>query len=170
MTNSEVGGELLANRHRLTGIASIVLREPHLADDIFQQVVVQALEDVSQFRDRSHLLMWALKATRHRAVDIARARRRLVLDETVYELLEVEAAEEKHSELEQRLSALRLCTEGLPAKVREMLRLRYGDELATADIASRLGSTANAVCQALSRMHRQKVWDGNGCERTEARR
>jgi RNA polymerase sigma-70 factor (ECF subfamily) len=149
-----IGGELVAHRHRITAVAALVIREPDLAEDVFQQVVVAALEDGSRFADRQHLLRWALTAARHRAVDYARARRRVVLHAAVYELIEAEAAEAPAADIEARLAALRQCVDGLPSDARRLLRLRYDDGLSCGDVAGRVGRSVGAVHQALCRLHR----------------
>lgn len=148
-----VGRELLANRYRLLAVAGLVLREHDLADDVFQQVVVQALEDPARFADATHLLRWALRAARHRAVDLARARKRIVLDDSVYDLLADDLADA--ADQSARVVALRACLAGLPADARRLLGLRHDDGLACGVIADRLGRSVDAVYQALSRTHAQ---------------
>ena len=56
---------LLRERLRVTALAAGVTRDVHAADDIFQQVVLTALETRAQFRDLAHVLAWALRAARH---------------------------------------------------------------------------------------------------------
>ncbi|MBY0513593.1 MAG: hypothetical protein K2P78_06740, partial [Gemmataceae bacterium] len=79
---------LLQERRRVTAFAAAVVRDVHAADDIFQQVVLTALEGRARFRDADHLLAWSLRAARHRAVDQVRGRRPQPLPDDVLDLLE----------------------------------------------------------------------------------
>src|SRR5438874_1159446 len=79
---------LLRERLRVTALAAAVVRDVHAADDIFQQVVLAALEARAQFRDTEHVLAWSLRAARHRAIDLARGRHLRSLPGEVLDLLE----------------------------------------------------------------------------------
>src|SRR6185369_15882559 len=79
---------LLRERLRVTALAAAVVRDVHAADDIFQQVVLAALEAAPRFRDTDHVLAWSFRAARHRALDLARSRRLQSLPEEVLDLLE----------------------------------------------------------------------------------
>src|SRR3954463_14416993 len=74
---------LLKERRRVTAYAAAVVRDVHAADDIFQQVVLAALEARARFRDAEHLMAWSLRAARHRAVDQIRGRRMRPLPDEV---------------------------------------------------------------------------------------
>ena len=67
MKADEVVQVLLRCRLRIAGVAAAIARDVHAADDIFQQVVLSALEDKGHFRDSEHLLAWAVRAAKHRA-------------------------------------------------------------------------------------------------------
>src|SRR4051812_22007144 len=84
---------LLKERRRVTAYAAAVVRNVHTADDIFQQVVLSALEQRAQFRDTDHLLAWSLRATRHRAVDLVRTQKLRPLPDNVLDLLEAKWAD-----------------------------------------------------------------------------
>ena len=53
---------LLRERLRVTALAAAVVRDVHAADDIFQQVVLAALEARAQFRELDHVRAWRLWA------------------------------------------------------------------------------------------------------------
>ncbi len=148
-----VGRELLANRFRVMAVAAMIIREHDLVDDVFQQVVVQALEDPARYTDSTHLLRWALRTARHRAIDLARARKRLVLDDSVYEVLATEIEEAPADEQAARVRALRECIAGLSSDLRRLLALRHEHGLACGVIAEQLGRSVDAVYQSLSRTH-----------------
>lgn len=145
---------LLRERLRVTALAATVTRDVHAADDIFQQVVMAALESRAQFRDPDHVLAWALRAARHRAVDFARSRRLRSLPDDVLDLLEARWADPAEGAASDRGEALHRCLGRLTNSARELLHLRYAEGLTAVAVAERLRRTVDAVYQTLSRVHR----------------
>lgn len=145
---------LLSGRLRMIAIALVIVRDTHASDDIFQQVVLSALEKREQFQDAAHVLAWAIRAVRFRALDLARQRKVRCLSETVLEQLESRWVEASESEFAEHAQALHRCLEKLSVPIRSMLRLRYDEGLSCLAIANRMGRTLQAVYQALSRTHR----------------
>src|SRR4051812_18726218 len=79
---------LLRERARILAIAVAITGDPHTAEDVFQQVVTAALQAKSAFREKEHVLAWATRTARHRALNAARDRRFTVLPPEVLDLLE----------------------------------------------------------------------------------
>jgi RNA polymerase sigma factor (sigma-70 family) len=145
---------LLRERLRITAVATAIVRDVHAADDIFQQVVLRALEDRGQFRDTDHLLAWALRASRHRAIDLGRHRRLVSLPDHVLDLLEAQWADPSPAAWSDRLEALHRCVGGLATRAREMLQMKYGEGFTAPVIAGKLQRSPDAIYQSLSRIHR----------------
>lgn len=53
-----------------------MLRDPVLAEDVHQQIFIQAFRDLPRFSGRSTLRAWLFAIARNRSIDAARARRR----------------------------------------------------------------------------------------------
>jgi RNA polymerase sigma factor (sigma-70 family) len=146
---------LLRERLRLTAIATAIIRDVHSADDIFQQVVLCALETRSGFHDSDHLLAWAFRATRHRAIDIARRRQLVSLPDEVLDLLESHWVEPNAvSNPHLLVEVLQRCLDKLTPHARELIRFRYDEGMSAVAIANRLSRTQDSVYQNLSRIHR----------------
>jgi RNA polymerase sigma-70 factor (ECF subfamily) len=145
---------LLRERRRVAAVATGIVRDVHAADDIFQQVVLAALESRGQFREPGHVLAWALRAARHRAVNLATRRRLRPLPDDVLDLLEARWADPAGGPVPDQVEALHRCLGKLAAPARDLLRMRYDDGLTAAAIAGRLRRTVDAVYQSLSRVHR----------------
>ncbi len=150
----EVVQVLLRWRLRVAGAAVAVARDVHAADDIFQQVVLAALEDRKQFRNADHLLAWAVRAARHRAIDLTRRHKMISLPDEVLDLLEAQWANPTQASWPDRVEALHRCVGRLGARARELLQKKYADGLAVTVIASQVRRTPDAVYQMLSRVHR----------------
>jgi RNA polymerase sigma-70 factor (ECF subfamily) len=145
---------LLRERLRVMSVASAIVRDVHAADDIFQQVVLSALQEHEEFRDAGHVLAWALKAARHRSLDLARKRKLLSLPDEVLDKLEAEWCDPSNNRLTDQAEALQRCLGRLGDHSRNVLRLRYADGMTAAAIAGKLHRSADAVYQTLSRVHR----------------
>jgi RNA polymerase sigma-70 factor (ECF subfamily) len=55
----------------------VALRDPVLADDVHQQVFIEAFRDLPSFAGRSTVRIWLFSITRHRVLDAAKKRRRM---------------------------------------------------------------------------------------------
>jgi RNA polymerase sigma-70 factor (ECF subfamily) len=150
----EVVQVLLRERLRVTAVAAAIARDVHAADDVFQQVVLAALEGRGRFRDPDHVLAWALRAARHRAIDLAHRRRLVSLPEEVLDQLEAQWADPAPVGWSDRLEALHHCVGRLAAPARELLQMKYAEGLTAAVIAGQLRRTPDAIYQSLSRIHR----------------
>jgi RNA polymerase sigma-70 factor (ECF subfamily) len=145
---------LLRERLRVTALAASVVRDVHAADDIFQQVVLSALEARAQFRSPEHVLAWSLRTARHRAVDLARSRQLRPLPDEVLDLLESRPADPEPADWSDRDEALHHCLDRLAPAAQRLLQMKYGEGLTAGAIADRLHRTPDAVYQSLSRIHR----------------
>jgi RNA polymerase sigma-70 factor (ECF subfamily) len=145
---------LLRERLRITALAAAVVRDVHAADDIFQQVVLSALEVAARFRDTDHVLAWSFRAARHRAVDVARSRRLRSLPDEVLDLMESRWIDPAVVANSDRGEALHHCLGRLGTSARELLQMKYADGLSAAAIADRMRRTSAAIYQNLCRIHR----------------
>ena len=144
---------LLRDRMRLTACAAVIARDVHAADDIYQQVVLAALQAADSFRDPRHVLAWALRAARHRAIDLAHRRRLVPLPDEILDQMEADWGDAEAA-WSDRAEALHKCLGRVAGPAREVLRMRYSDGLTAVVIAGRLRRTTDAVYQILSRTHR----------------
>ncbi len=154
MKADEVVQILLRWRLRVASVAAAIARDVHAADDIFQQVVLAALEDKEQFKDPEHLLAWAVRAARHRAIDLCRKRKMVSLPDKVLDLLEAEWTSPTSAGWPEKVEALHRCVSRLGTKARELLQLKYADGRSVLFIAKQVGRSPEAIYQALSRIHR----------------
>lgn len=145
---------LLRRRLRLVAVAAAIVRDVDAADDIFQQVVLAALQHTAELRDEEHLLAWAVRVARHRAVDWARRKQAQTLSPDLLDLLESSWGDPAGAGPTDQLEALRRCVGKLEEPARELLRLKYHDGLPTPELASRLHRSVDAIYQSLSRIHR----------------
>ena len=149
-----VVGFLLHHRLRFVTVAMGIVRNPQDADDVFQQVVLAAIQHRDSLTDQPHLLAWALRATRHRAIDLARRKNILSLSDDVLDLLVAEWGDPAVGDESDAAEALNDCLACLGPAAQDVLRWKFFDGLRVSAIAERLKRTPDAVYQMISRAQR----------------
>ena len=146
---------LMSRRDRISAAAWLVVRDAHIAEDIFQNVALKALAKEVAFDSDGALMSWAFITARREGIDWLRRQKNVPvsLDETILELLEAEWASESLGQASARSQALRDCLSELPAKSRQLLKLRYFEGLRCEEVAASLGTKLDAVYKRLSRLH-----------------
>lgn len=123
------------------------------AEDILQQTKMLLWKHFKDFEPGTNFLAWARKTAFHQILTHRRQKKRqhLPLDEVALEALG-HAVSSLASEGSARQDALRACLARLPEEHRQLISLRYFDELEIAQIAERIRRTEMAVYRALSRI------------------
>jgi RNA polymerase sigma-70 factor (ECF subfamily) len=154
VSEAEVVQVLLQEQGRLCAAVRLVVRDHAATEDVYQEIVLQALRTRDHFREPGHVVAWAMTTARHRAVDVLRARRAVCLDDELLDQLEQDWLARPREAVADRVAALNRCVEKLPADARALLRLRYADGLTGRALATRLNRSKAAVFQSLSRLQR----------------
>ena len=63
---------LMKDRARLIAYIYAIVRDWHLAEDLFQDVSALAIEKHDRIVDSDHLLLWARKAARNKSLEALR--------------------------------------------------------------------------------------------------
>ncbi|MFM8357743.1 MAG: RNA polymerase sigma factor [Verrucomicrobiota bacterium] len=145
---------LMQARSRLSAAVWLVVRDPHAAEDIFQNLAVKAMTGRASFPTEAALLSWAFITGRREGIDWLRRQQResTGLADDVLELLEREWQEPDRT-AGARLEALGECLESLPEAARRMLRLRYFEGRSCEEVADQMSLGLDAVYKRLSRLH-----------------
>ena len=146
--------ELLTHHDRALGVfVYSMVPQPHDAEDILQQTKMTLWRCFDQFETGTHFLAWARKTAFHQVLTYRRQKKREAtpLSDEVLELLHDEVTK-LSDDGDRRRDALRTCLAKLPAAHRQMVTLRYFEDLEIDALAARIRSTAGAVYRALSRV------------------
>lgn len=132
--------ELFYEEHR-TEVLRLLRRRlgADRAEDAFQETFLRALRAYGRLEHGDHLRAWVLTIAHNVALDALRRTR------PTSELVETGAEDAPPA-----YRALEDLTDGLPPKERAAVVLRYGYDLSYDQIASALGSSADAARQAAS--------------------
>ncbi|QNN22532.1 sigma-70 family RNA polymerase sigma factor [Planctomycetales bacterium ZRK34] len=150
---------LLRERAKLVSYIWSIVHEPNLADDVFQEVCLEAIHHIDQITDADHLLAWARRTARHRSLNALRQRDRQpqCLSQRTMDLLDRTWIDHDGVETDPTVAALHHCLDQLTPRSRRLVKLRYVDGLKGAAVASKLGQKLDAVYKALSRIHHQLI-------------
>jgi len=124
------------------------------AEDVSQTVFAQALQDLKDLSGAHVARLWLRGIARHRCMDRLRARRRdfqIVDNGDLCSLVDCQLAI-AHSDRDPRIAkALDECLDCLDARSRELLVLRYHDELSFDEISKLTSDSPGALRVRLSR-------------------
>lgn len=123
-----------------------LLRDEELAKDVYQTVLMQAFEDLPSFTGRSSFRIWLQAIARYRCIDtlkVARSRSRYVVrQEAVPDMPDPQSVTEEQVAAAQTLAVLRAQLRRLPPKARQVLELRFCEQLSYEEMARRCGERA----------------------------
>lgn len=147
---------VLVQEPLLTGFLRAIVGSRTLAEDIFQDLVVLVMRKHAEIPNVAAVPGWTRRAGRFLALKALekRARERPVMDEELIGLLERTWVDDGEPAADPYLTALAECRERLTAQARELLTLRYVQDLPGEQIALRLGRPLNTVYVTMSRLHR----------------
>lgn len=137
----------------LAYIRSIVANQ-HLAEDVFQDISLLALEHRQKLESELHLSNWLRRAARHKALNAVqkKANRTSSLSKQSLDLLESEWDRVDALDRQEQVRRLERCIDLLPDPGRKLIRMRYKDGLVGKQIAERLERSTESVYMALSRL------------------
>ena len=138
-----------------------MLRSPHAAEDLTQDIFVKLHAQIGSYRFQSPFHHWLFRLARNQAIDHLRrekVRSTTSLDETPVDgvaLRERVAARGQDAAeaavAQERAALVRAAVRELPPSFREVVVLREWEDLAYEDIAARLGLSVGTVKSRLFR-------------------
>jgi RNA polymerase sigma-70 factor (ECF subfamily) len=145
----------LLNTHgpRLRAFIGTLVRDPHIREDVFQNVSVALWRSFDRYDPERPFGPWALGVAARQVLKSQREDRRfpcIFPPETI--ALIQEQFERTDGGAGERHAALQDCVGRLPQSSRDLLAMRYSQELPCPEIAKRLSVSLDAVHQQLSRL------------------
>lgn len=144
---------LIQHRAELIGYAWLVVGDPDLAEDVFQEVSVAVIRKADEINDTEHLKGWLYEAIRLQGLKTRRdhSRRHQHLSGEMLQVLADDYAKQVSESAEQL--ALRECVNRLQGVTRQVLELRYGQNLKPAAIAAHTGKNIQTIYKTITRAH-----------------
>jgi|694.fasta_scaffold87310_2 RNA polymerase sigma-70 factor (ECF subfamily) len=132
------------------------VRDAAAAKDLAQETALVLFRRFPEYDGSRPFLAWALGVARFQVRGHHRdaARSRVCFDTELLDRF-TELWAETATGASERSAALEVCLERLSSDSRQMVRLRYFEQLHSGEIAVRIGSSATAVRMALQRIREQ---------------
>jgi RNA polymerase sigma-70 factor (ECF subfamily) len=149
--------ELLSlSRSRVFGHLLALVQNLADAEDLYQQTALLLWEKLDQFQRGTDFGAWAVTVAHYQALNFLRrqSRRRMLFSDVALARLAAVQLDIKTSELSARSEALSSCLESLPARSKQMLRLRYQGDQSLQQIAEQERRSVGAVYTAISRIRK----------------
>ena len=146
---------LTANQTRLRAYVLSLTANPETAMEVLQATNLVIWRKAEHFEPGSNFVAWAFKIARlqvkaHRNKSIRE--KTLFSEEFIDELSSYVSEQETQEELQEVQSALGHCLEEFPENRKELLWLRYRDNLRIAEVAKQQGKKVGAIKQLFHRM------------------
>jgi RNA polymerase sigma-70 factor (ECF subfamily) len=132
----------------VVGVALVILRDHHAAEDVAQEAFVTAYQRLGTLRDGKRFAPWLLATARRRAIDICRKRSKRRL-----QMIPVDSIADVDCRLDQKVEEVSAAIGRLPEGQQRVILHRYGDGLSVREIAEATGSPVGTVTKYLSRAH-----------------
>lgn len=139
-------------RHRVAilGCAYAILRDFHLAEDVYQEVAVELTRRIGDLPEGGQLTGWIRVTARHKSLQALHRQTRVpVLSREILELLGNEV--DPSALADDRRDRVRRCLAKLPPESRRVVEGRYADGLDCQAIAERIGRSVQSVYAVLKR-------------------
>lgn len=159
---SPVGSEeilkaLMRLRVRILAYMRIILRDFDLSEDAYQELALSFSNRDKTFNVKlGGVERWLFGAARKQALKTLRDRRRkrtVLLDEETLCSMEVAFTEERPETTSAQKAALERCLRRLSNTNRELIQLRYTEEMDVKSIAERLRRKVGSIYVMLGRVH-----------------
>ena len=141
---------VVKHRHGLLAYLYGVLPDAHVAEDLFQEVCVVAVQKAAEFQDGTSFVAWARTIARNKLREHLRRRSGVAVDDAFFD--GIESAFDDVRDPDVRKEALRRCLGEIQDRARQMLVLRYEEGLTAASIAERTGQSRAGVNSLLQRV------------------
>ena len=154
LSEKEILRFLMQSRERISAAAWLVVKDAHVAEDIFQNTVLKAVTKDVNFDAEAALFSWAFITARRDSLNWFRKHRResVGIDEDILTLIHQDWQNDHLNPKGNRFELLRDCMEELPQKSEKILRLRYFEGLSCGEIADSISITLDAVYKRISRI------------------
>jgi RNA polymerase sigma-70 factor (ECF subfamily) len=154
LSEKEILRFLMQSRERISAAAWLVVKDAHVAEDIFQNTVLKAVTKDVSFQAEAALFSWAFITARRDSLNWCRkhGRESVGIDEDILTLIHQDWQNDHLNPKGNRFELLRDCMEELPQKSEKILRLRYFEGLSCGEIADSISITLDAVYKRLSRI------------------
>jgi RNA polymerase sigma-70 factor (ECF subfamily) len=156
--HTELSARFMAERHALLAFIYALVQRADVAEDIFQEVWLRLADATRRDIVIDDPPRWFRGVARNLILHHWRAEKRVrvIVDSQLLDLVEQAFSEQDPfaEAMELRRSSLMACVSALPANAKEVLRLKYSDDLTADEVGKRLSRSSASIQMLLSRLRR----------------
>ena len=145
----------MKSRHMVAAFVRSLVRDEHHAEDVLQKVAINAATKFEQYdRDRA-FAHWLIGIAKRQVAQHFREfqRDRHTFDQALVDQL-VDAYADVADELPDQAVALKVCIQKLNERGKDIVDMRYQQNLKPAQIADRVGTSPTAITSLLHRIRK----------------
>ncbi len=145
---------VLANQVRIRNFIRSLVSNKHDAEDLFQRTSVVLWRKFDLYEPGTSFASWAMRVAYFEICDYRKrlARAKVTFSQELFDSLARRVAELEEGEEDTRREALEACMEGLSEQNRELIRLRYIEDLEVDDVARLVDRPAKTVYRILQQV------------------
>ena len=115
MDRTDILRALMPERTKQIALAWSILRQSHLSEDAYQDMLTRVFENESTFEGPQHVRDWSWKVLRNRCYELVRQQkyRTLLLENSILELVDSELESRDTTNTPIRVDALHKCLKEL---------------------------------------------------------
>ncbi|MGH2270919.1 sigma-70 family RNA polymerase sigma factor [Anaerohalosphaeraceae bacterium U12dextr] len=135
---------------RVYAFLMMLLHNRNAAEELLQETAATMWEKFDTFREGENFGAWAIAIARNKAFEYLRSNKKMkmLFSEECYQKM-VEKACESSSDFHARLNALEQCIRKLELNQRQLLQLRYQDNVPVKEISQQIGGSPRLVYKRL---------------------
>jgi RNA polymerase sigma-70 factor (ECF subfamily) len=145
---------LVSERIKLLAYIESLSRNEHLAEDVFQEVCMLAVEKADSIQDQDHLMRWMRTVARFKTLQALsdRNERALSLDDKLISILESAWQRRDADNTSNRTDALRQCIDLLPKRGKSLIEKRYTQGFTYEQLSQETGRSTASLYVTFSRI------------------
>lgn len=153
ISGNESALEILINRYKDKVFSYLMMNVRHqeIAEDLFQDVFIKVINTLRSgtYKEEGKFINWLMRITRNITIDYFRSHQRMPIMESndefnIFDILHVlDPSIEDRMILDQTYAEIAKLVEELPQSQKEVLKMRFYDDLSFKDIADITGVSIN---------------------------
>lgn len=152
MTQPDLVRDFLEHRGLILGFIYALVRNPEIAEEVFQEVGLKVVEQAGKGTAVARFLPWVREICRNAVTDHFRARQRTAaLPDSLAAVIAQSFDEHEPQDVAARRAHLQSCMGLLTERMRDLVTRRYRDGVPLDELASGMGWKTESVKVALSR-------------------
>jgi RNA polymerase sigma-70 factor (ECF subfamily) len=145
-----------SNESRIFGFILAFLPNFAKAEDILQETMIVMWRKFSEFQKDTNFAGWGIQIARYNLYRFHRENKSSIVhfNSEALDNLSLCAKEEQDVNLPSQIDALRLCLDKLESKNKNIMLMKYQENLKTQDICEKVGMSARSMYRHIARIHR----------------